>query len=58
MKYKVSFFLWVVGIILMLSGVVSMLLGDKTPTSAIFWIIGAVFVMASIFPTFKSRRKK
>ena len=57
MKYKVSFFLWLVGIILMLAGLGMNLLGDKTAVAGIVWFVGAASVLASLFPVFKRKKK-
>lgn len=57
MKYKVSFFLWLVGFILMLAGLGTMLLKDKTPVSGVLWLVGVVLVIASFFPPLMRKRK-
>ena len=55
MSYKVSFFLWAVGGLLMLASVICFLLGDKTPTTTVLWLIGLMAVLVSMLPRKKEK---
>ena len=55
MSYKVSFFLWAIGGIFMLAAVFCILLGDKTPTGTVLWLIGLTVVFASMLPRKKEK---
>ena len=50
MSYKVSFFLCVAGGLLMLASVICHVLGDKTPTGTVLWLIGVAAVLVSMLP--------
>ena len=58
MKHKVSFFLWVVGFILMLAGLGTMLLKDKTPVSGVLWLVGVILVLVSTIPLTVEGKKR
>lgn len=57
MKYKVSFFLWLVGIMLMLAAMGMLLLGDKTVVTGFVWFLGIASLVASLFPVLKGKKK-